>query len=129
MVSKSVLVALQEKQFALQIIEILSVKEVKITFVDNVLNAITQVRENEFDLIILGDKLGRRGTTFDVGMEIKSSQKNKHTPVVCVGAQSARAMSLTNLLRPYAMRADPKEKDFAVKIATWLANIIKVEKK
>jgi hypothetical protein len=130
MSSKTVLVALQEKPFALEMIGLLSVKDVRIIFVDNVLNAITQVRETQFDLIILGDRLGRRGTTYDVGMEIKASQRNKHTPVICVGAQSARAMSLVNLLRPYAMRADPKEKDFTSKIVTWLSNVTApVEKK
>jgi DNA-binding response OmpR family regulator len=118
-----ILVVSQEKQDAVKVAEALDLKEMNLVFVDTVMNGSTHVKEIAYDLIILGDKLGKRGDTYDVGLEIKQSKKNKHTPVMCIGPNTARALNLVNLLRPSAFRADPSDpKTFVDQLQAWVVS-------
>lgn len=121
MISK-ILVVSDDKKDAVAIVEIIASKDVSVYFSDSVVKATTLVRENVYDVIILGDKLGTRGDTFDVGLEIKASNKNKHTPVICIGKNTPRAMKLHNLLRPRSLMSNSGHPDFAKQIKTWLCD-------
>ncbi len=92
--------------------------EVDIVFVQHSDRAITNLRKTPYSLIIMGDKLANQSDTFDVGLELKQSNINRHTPVVCMGAHKSRQKKLVNLLRPYSYlvnMADPNDVEVCIK--------------
>lgn len=77
-----------------------------ITFIPQTDRASTSVRKNPYSLIILGDKLNGGGDTYDVGLEIKQSNHNKHTPVICIAHNMTKLGKLVSLLRPNSFSVD-----------------------
>ena len=107
-----VLVVSNEADSAMKIISELALDEINIVFVDKASQAIANVRKNQYDLIVLGDKLGA-GDTYDVGMELKDS-KNYHKAIICVGHNAAKRAKLIKLMSPYAISGHDKDLKAAV---------------
>jgi DNA-binding response OmpR family regulator len=97
-----ILVASKDIDSALVFLDDLHLTEVVTSFAPTVATAVKAVRKNKYDVIILGDKLGQ-GDTYDVGLEIKQSNKNKHATVLCFVGNVSRATRLNNLLKPYSI--------------------------
>lgn len=116
----NVLVADKTTEPALELLNTLKLPEAQITFFDSATQAVKSVKNNKYDLIILGDRL-KGGDTFDVGLEIKNG-KNKKTAVACVGYHIGRTERILNLIGPTAIKATGESKDLAVdKLLSYLA--------
>ena len=87
-------------------------KAMDVAVVDDTQQAIKNVKQQDYDLILLGDRINK-GDTYDVALEIKSG-KNKHTAVVCVGKHRGRTIRLMNLLSPYALWAEEQSLDITL---------------
>lgn len=79
--------------------------DLDVTFEADVVRAIKKVKREDYDFIIMGDRVSS-GDLYDVGLAIKGGLKNNHTPVICVGSHRGRTTRLVNLLRPYSLRAE-----------------------
>lgn len=96
---------------AASIIGQLGTGEAEVIYVPHTGRAISSIRNNQYHLIVLGDRL-EGGDTYDVGLEIKNSNLNRQTPVVCIAYNATRLAKLANHLRPYSYTVDPtKEED------------------
>ncbi len=94
--------------------------DLDVEFEPDVVRAIKKVKREDYDFIIMGDRVSS-GDLYDVGLAIKAGQKNNHIPVVCVGAHRGRTTRLVNLLRPYALRAEKDRRQVvADKLVTYL---------
>ncbi len=96
---------------AMALIGELDKADVEITIVKQTDRASANVRKTAYSLIILGDKLNGGGDTYDVGLQIKQSNVNKHTPVVIIARNMTRVGKLITLLRPYASSVDTTNED------------------
>ena len=93
---------------AMSFIDTLSRPSVDVTFNHQTTQALKNVKRNDYDLIIMGDRLDD-GTTYDVALGIKDSKKNKQIPIVCVGVNKGKVARIMKLLRPYSFCADVSE--------------------
>lgn len=106
---KKILIAAQKIEASMKLISALSlVQGADIMFISKAQSAIKQVRKNDYDLIILGDRLDE-GDTLDIALEIKTGRKNKRIPVVCVGYHTGRAIKVVNLLGTWASHSPGAE--------------------
>jgi CheY-like chemotaxis protein len=96
----------------------------KITFVNSSKHLHTQITTNKFDLIFLDNKLGKldNSNTLNMANDFRNSILNKHTTVICFGANTPAALTLANFLRPKSIRLDPKDKDFNKMVETCIEN-------
>lgn len=123
---KNILVVAKNKDVALKLLDVLKIDEMVILFADKLSQAKAQLSEKKFDLIFLDDKLDHNNDTYDVGLEIRFSQKNKNTPVICIGSHSARTSVLVGLLKPHSIKADTSNISiFTEQIKAWITNIEK----
>lgn len=101
-----ILVVDKELDAAATLIGQLGNGDAEVVFISQTARAINNIRNNGYHLIILGDKLLGGGDTYDVGLEIKQSNLNKHRPVVCIARNTTRVGKLMSLLRPYSHSLD-----------------------
>jgi hypothetical protein len=87
---------------AMEFLNALQCPDVNIRFIHQNTQAIKDVKKNEYDLIIFGDRTND-GTVYDVALEVRDSRKNKHTAVVCVGTNTGKIAKIRKLLKPYAL--------------------------
>jgi DNA-binding response OmpR family regulator len=97
----------------MRFLDALRVSDAHVRFVHQNTQAIKLVKKDDYDLIILGDRTDD-GTVYDVAMEIKDSRKNRHTAVVCVGANAGKVARIRKLLKPYALFGDKNHTDATV---------------
>lgn len=93
---------------AFSIISSLGEGEVSTSFINHADRAISNILKKKYDLIIFGDRL-EGGDTYDVGLMVKESSKNKHSKYVCIGAHISRAHKLNNLLGPNSIYIDLRD--------------------
>ena len=74
----------------------------EISIINQMSAALATVRNQRFDLILLGDRLPEGGDIYDVALRIKDSKNNLRVPVICVGKHGGRAAKIVRLLKPYA---------------------------
>jgi DNA-binding response OmpR family regulator len=91
--------------------------------------ASNHVRNNRYDLIILGDKLNGGGDTYDVGLEIKNSNVNSHSSVICITTNVSRTVNLAGLLAPYAIIVNPDDPKSVSVCVGRIKDLISPEKK
>lgn len=91
----------------------LALEDAVVTFVDRVPQAVKNIKRNAYDMILIGDRVND-GDTFDVGLAIEGSKRNRKTPTVCIGHHVGRAVRITKLLGTSALRAEPGDYATAV---------------
>ncbi len=101
-----ILVVDKEAEPAMKLIGQLGSGTADIVFIQQTDRAINNIRNNAYHLIILGDRLKGGGDTYDVGLEIKRSNQNKHTPVICIARNTTKLGKIVMLLHPYSHRLD-----------------------
>jgi len=107
---------------AMKFIDALSSPNLEVTFTDQLTQAIKNVKRNDYDLIILGDRTDD-GTTYDAALAIKDGKKNKQIPIVCVGTNTGKIAKIMKLLRPYAFSTSPGTVSITVgRVAQYLGN-------
>ena len=108
MMNKKVLIVAKSIELSMKFLADLKLAMADVTVVRDSASAIKHVRRNDYDLIIMGDRLVE-GDTQDVALEIKSGRKNKKVPVVCVGPHTGRALKVVKLLGTYAVHTPAAE--------------------
>ncbi len=103
---RKILIVDKEAGPGMTIVGQLDKTDLEVTVVQQTERASANVRKHPYDLIILGDKLNGGGDTYDVGLEVKQSNHNKHTPVIVIARNMTRVGKLLTLLRPYASSVD-----------------------
>lgn len=107
---------------AMKFIDALSSPNVDVTFTDQLTQALKNIKRNDYDLIILGDRT-EDGATYDVALGIKDGKKNKQVPIVCVGSNTGKVAKIMKLLRPYAFSTSSGNLLGTVgRVATYLGN-------
>lgn len=81
----------------MSIISQLGTGEVQTTFITHSDKAKVNLSNNEYDVIMMGDKLNG-GDTYDVGLSMIQGSKNKRSSVLCIGRHISRATRLCNLI-------------------------------
>lgn len=110
----------KRRDVAMQFISNLPLADAAITFVDKAPQAIKNIKRVRYDLILVGDRVDD-GDTFDIGLAIEGSKRNRKTPTVCVGHHAGRAARLMKLLGSSSLRAEPNDFSVAVaKVKTYL---------
>ena len=105
---------------AMEFISELGVPDAVVTFVDRAPQAIKNIKRLSYDVILIGDRV-KDGDTFDVGLVLDGTKRNRKTPVVCLGHHKGKAARLIKLLEPCGIRAEPNAFDNAVlKIKSYL---------
>jgi len=100
--AKDVLIVDKTMDRGFQVLSLLELENADVTVISQAVRAIKTIRKKAYDLIILGDKLAE-GDTYDVGLELKTDQKNRRTAVLCVGNNKSRATKLSRLLGDRAL--------------------------
>ena len=107
---------------AMKFIDALSSPNLEVTFTDQLTQAIKNVKRNDYDLIILGDRTDD-GTTYDAALAIKDGKKNKQIPIVCVGTNAGKVFKIMKLLKPYAFSAlSAQVETTLIRVAQYLGN-------
>lgn len=99
--TKYVLSVAEDKTYSFEFLNALSLDDAEVVFVDNIISTLRLLRSNDYDLILLGDRLAD-GDIRDVALDLKNN-KNRQTPVVCVGYSNGRAHQLMRFLGYRAM--------------------------
>ena len=98
---------------AMSFMDALRCPDTHVIFTHQTTQAIKNVKKNDYDLIVLGDRTDD-GSTYDVALAIRDSRKNKHTAVVCVGNNVGKVAKIVKLLKPYALNAYVGQLDVTV---------------
>lgn len=80
-------------------------KEAEVTAVSRENKAISNLRNNKFDLVIFGDSL-EQGDLYGVALEFKTLRTNRRVPVVVISHSPAVRTRLREAMRPYAFEVE-----------------------
>lgn len=115
----NILVVDTDTQPGMELISMLALPQVKVTFVDQLTQALKNVKKNQYTFIVLGDRI-KGGNTYDIGLEIAGGKRNKRTPVICIGINKGRNYKLVKVLGSYGIKYD-------VNTITTLINYLEAE--
>jgi DNA-binding response OmpR family regulator len=92
-----ILIIDENEDRAMSIISQLGTGEVQATLITHADKAKNNLSNNEYDVIMIGDKISG-GDTYDVGLSMIQGAKNKRSSVLCIGRHVSRATRLSNLI-------------------------------
>lgn len=92
-----ILIVDENQDRAMSIISQLGTGEVQATMITHTDKAKVNLSNNEYDVIIMGDKING-GDTYDVGLSLIQGSKNKRSSILCIGRHTPRANRLCNLV-------------------------------
>lgn len=98
----NILVVSEDTTAALNFIDSLKLSDVLVSFNDQEDIAIKNVRQREYDIIIIGDRLAK-GDVWSVALEIRNS-KNRKVAVIFVGFNKAKAAKIRNAVGPHTLK-------------------------
>ena len=107
-----IFVADKEVEPAMEVLNSLGTGEVQLVFASKMSRALASLKNAEYSVIFLGDRV-EDGDTYDLGVLINSTKRNRQTPVICIGAHVSKRTKLAGLLKPRSMAVDVSDKDAA----------------